>query len=81
MPRHNIAKRCKFFIWDSFSVLPFLLMLVHMSWATLALVTITSIVLFVLDRRGMTLPMLFRYLRGAVSGPSKNIRPSWRKHY
>lgn len=79
MPVSNIAHRTKFFFLDGFIAAPLLLVMIHPRKSTLIFLGFVSIVLFILERRGMNLLMLGRKIRCSFIGRERDIRPWWRK--
>jgi hypothetical protein len=80
MPKRDYALRPKFFIWDGFLAIPLLFMMVYPRWSTLAVVFGFGTFLFLLERRGMKVPMRGRWCRAFLTGPERYIRPWWRRH-
>ena len=78
MPRSDAGKRAKFFLVDSYAAAPLMLFGLAPSWTFFIFIVSLIVVLFLLGRRGMTLPMLGRYVRSVLAGPRKQIRPEKR---
>lgn len=80
MPRNNIAKKVRFLGVDGFMVMPILLIMLFPSFLMLYFLIGTAIVLFILEKRGLSVLMLFRKLRTFLIGRHRFIRPPWRRH-
>jgi len=78
MPINNIAKKVRFLGVDGLVVLPMLIIMVFPTKFMLYTVLIFAIVLFLLEKRGISLFMFFRKIRSTVAGRHRFIRPPWR---
>lgn len=79
MPANNIAKRVRFLGVDGFMIAPLLLIMVIPSMTMLYILLSIAIILFIIEKRGMNIFMLFRRIRTAIVGRHRFIRPPWRK--
>ncbi|WP_415912598.1 IcmT/TraK family protein [Neptuniibacter sp. QD37_11] len=75
MARRDIARPVKFFFLEAIAAVPFLLLLLHISWEMLYFLMGTVALLVVLGMKGLRLPMLARFLRRKLVGPRLAIRP------
>jgi hypothetical protein len=80
MPKNNIAKKVRFLGVDGFMIMPILLIMVFPSWFMLYFLIGSAITLFILEKRGLSVFMLFRKLRTLFIGRHRFIRPPWRKN-
>lgn len=78
MPRCNASMRVKFYFLDGFIAAPLLLLMLYPRTETLMVLAVLSTILVLLDKRGMRLPMLMRFSRNILAGPTRYIRPWWR---
>lgn len=78
VPINNIAHRVRFYFLDGFVAAPILLTMLRPAASTFYFLLGFSVVLFVLERRGMHLPMLLRKVRCFFAGRRRSIRPWWR---
>lgn len=78
MARCNIAKKVRFLGIDGFIVAPILLIMLAPSWTFLYILIIAAILLFWLEKRGLSLLCMARKIRTFFSGGKKLIRPPWR---
>lgn len=79
MPTNNASKRVKFGPIDGTATFPLIFLLVYPRMMTLYVLLVFCFILFFLDRKGMKLPSLFRYLRSFMVGNVRLIRPLTRK--
>lgn len=79
MPTNNIAKRVRFFGIDGLMIAPLLLIMVVPSMLMLYVLLGIAVILFIIEKRGMNIFMLFRRIRTAIVGRHRFIRPPWRK--
>lgn len=80
MPANNIAKRVKFLGVDGLMAAPILLLMLFPSMNMLYFLILSIVVLFILEKRGMNIFMLFRKVRTLIAGRHRFIRPPWRKY-
>lgn len=75
---HAVAKRVKFLFLDGITVVPLLFTAPRPSLFMLQVSVGVALLLWVIDRKGMPLPMFMRYLRTLFVGRTRYIRPMWR---
>ncbi|MCP1674270.1 hypothetical protein J2T57_001372 [Natronocella acetinitrilica] len=75
MARRDYVRRPKIFIWDAILVLPLMALLLYPRLVTLLALLAVGTLLFILDRRGMAIPMTLRWLRTFLVGRRRYIRP------
>lgn len=79
MSVNNIALRVRFLGIDGLMILPLLLIMVFPSLTMLYILLGIAVVLFIIEKRGMNIFMLFRRIRSSIVGKHRFIRPPWRK--
>ncbi|WP_137297147.1 IcmT/TraK family protein [Psychromonas sp. SP041] len=79
MPTNNIAKKVKFLGVDGIMAAPILLLLLFPSLGMLYFLIGMIVILYILEKRGMSVLMLFRAIRSKIVGNHRFIRPPWRK--
>lgn len=79
MARSNVALRVKFLGIDGSIVAPILLIMLAPSWWLLYTLITFAVVLFILERKGISIKCLGRKMRTLFSGGRKLVRPPWRR--
>ena len=64
---------------DGYIAFPLLMLMLSPGLFTLVLLVSFSSLLVYLDKKGMRLPMLLRWMRASIAGSNRYIRPWWRK--
>lgn len=65
----NTALSARFFMFEAYSVLPFVVFLAHITWWTFGLATATFLLFVALERFGITVVVALRLLRSFIAGP------------
>ncbi|MNM45457.1 hypothetical protein D3C81_563800 [compost metagenome] len=78
VPINKIAYRVRFYFLDGYIAAPILLTMLWPRMTTLYVLLVLSGILFLLERKGMNLPMLLRKIRCFFVGRKRVIRPWWR---
>ena len=71
------ARPAMFFIMSAYSVLPFVVFLLHMRLFTFIFACITSIFFAVLEKFGFTIPIFRRWIKVFLIGKTRYARPWW----
>lgn len=79
MARANFSYRLKFFFVEPIALGPLLLLLLVQNKYTLIFATTTTLFLFFLSLKGLSIQTLARKLRVILIGKIRYIRPFWRK--
>jgi intracellular multiplication protein IcmT len=73
------ARTARFWIFDAPACFPVLLALLHIRWWTFGLAIFAVLFFTLLNRRGFTVVVFFRWLRTFLAGPVKKAKPWWIK--
>lgn len=79
MPANNIAKKVRFLGVDGLVILPILTIMIFPTLELLIALLAFAFILFIIEKRGMSLFMLLRKIRSTFAGRHRFIRPPWRK--
>ncbi|MAH61191.1 MAG: phosphoesterase [Legionellales bacterium] len=71
------ARGAKLWIFDAYSVFPFLLMLYNIQTWTITLAVVVFLTLTVLNYYGLNGAIFFRLIRSFISGPRKTASNWW----
>lgn len=74
----NSMRPVRFFAFDARAVIPYIFLLLYARLVTLIIAVTVTLVFWVLERRGLTVPSALRKLRSWLCGP---VRPGWIKVY
>lgn len=73
----NTGRETKFWIFNSTTSFPVLLLMLRISWNTFFLVIATMGVFFILDYYGFKVKVFFRLIRSFLAGRRKVAKPWW----
>jgi hypothetical protein len=79
MARANFSHKLKFFFVEPIALGPLLLLLLIQNEYTLVFAAVSTLFLFFLSLKGLTLQTLARKFRVILIGKVRYIRPFWRK--
>lgn len=74
----NVARRPRFLFLDGVTALPVVFVLARPSYSTFGIALCFSLIMYLIERRGMPLPVFFRRVRCFMIGRRRYIRPPWR---
>lgn len=79
MARSNVALKVKFLGIDGSIVAPILLIMLAPSWWLFYSLISLAVILFILERKGISIKCLGRKIRTLFAGGRKLVRPPWRR--
>ena len=73
------SREAKFWIFDAFTSLPFILFLFNIQWWTFGLATTVALFFAILSRYGFRFAVFTRYVKSFIAGPVIQSSPWWLK--
>lgn len=64
----DTGRQLKLFVFNAYLAVPLLIFLLHITWWTFTLLVATAIFMFVIERKGFTVPVALLALRAWIAG-------------